>query len=64
VLWNAQWGGGEDLDLLFVTSASVGLSEAQLAHQPHAGDLFVFRSGFRGLPAPGFRQWPAQSGVI
>jgi len=44
--------GGVDLDLLFVTSAREGLSPAQLAREPQAGDLFVYRTGARGLPAP------------
>jgi sugar lactone lactonase YvrE len=53
--------GGADLDLLFVTSARQGLGDAELADEPLAGDLFVFRSGLRGLPAPRFRR-PARPG--
>jgi len=34
--------GGEDLDLLFVTSARQDLSEEQLQSEPSAGNLFVF----------------------
>ena len=43
--------GGPDLDLLFVTSAHVGLSDAG---SPDAGGLFMIRTGARGLPAPLF----------
>ena len=46
--------GGPDLDLLFVTTARAGLSAEQLETQPSAGDLFVYRTGYRGLPAPEF----------
>ncbi len=42
--------GGENLDLLFVTSARVGLSEEQLAAEPLAGSLLVYDVGVRGLP--------------
>lgn len=44
--------GGPDHDLIFVTTASEGLSETERAQQPHAGDVFVFRSGVTGLAAP------------
>lgn len=47
--------GGAALDLLFVTSARDGLDAAQLAREPQAGDLFVYRTGARGLPAPVWR---------
>lgn len=42
--------GGPDLDVLYVTSASDGLSREQLAAQPWAGDVVAFRPGVRGLP--------------
>lgn len=35
--------GGENLDLMFVTSASVGLSEQELIDQPQAGNLFIYQ---------------------
>nr|WP_315234957.1 SMP-30/gluconolactonase/LRE family protein [uncultured Albidiferax sp.] len=41
--------GGENLDLMLVTSARAGLSAAQLAEQPLAGSAFVLRTGVRGL---------------
>jgi sugar lactone lactonase YvrE len=44
--------GGEDFKDLFITSAKVGLSEAELKAQPLAGSLFVIKNcGFEGLPA-------------
>jgi D-xylonolactonase len=43
--------GGENLDLMLVTSARVGLSDAQLAQQPLAGSAFVLRTGVRGVVA-------------
>lgn len=48
--------GGNKLDLLFVTSARAGLSGERLADEPMAGDLFVYQTGFKGLPAGRFRQ--------
>ena len=41
--------GGKDLDLLFVSSARQNLSEAVLAREPHAGDLFVYKVDIKGL---------------
>jgi sugar lactone lactonase YvrE len=44
--------GGEQLDRLFVTTARVGLSTQQLAHEPLAGGVFeITGHGTRGLPA-------------
>jgi sugar lactone lactonase YvrE len=48
--------GGPDLDRLFVTSASIGLSDAEKTSQPQAGGLFLLDPGTRGLadtPFPG-----------
>ncbi len=42
--------GGPNLDLLFVTSARDGLRHDQLARQPSAGDVFVYKIGIAGLP--------------
>lgn len=44
--------GGAHCDLLFVTSAGEGLSPQQLAREPQAGAVFVYRTGVTGLPAP------------
>lgn len=41
--------GGEDLNLLFVTSARIGLSDEALAAQPSAGNLFIYRTDFKGV---------------
>lgn len=48
--------GGVSLDRLFVTSATTGLDATALAAELHAGALFVFDVGVRGLldkPFPG-----------
>jgi hypothetical protein len=41
---------GERLELLFITSASVGLDEDALSRQPQAGGLFMVEPGVSGLP--------------
>lgn len=46
--------GGPALDLLFVTSARDGLSAGDLAGQPSAGDVFVYKMGCVGLAEPHF----------
>ncbi|KAK9298961.1 hypothetical protein QLX08_007876 [Tetragonisca angustula] len=44
--------GGPNLDILYVTSASMGLDENQLKEQPHAGYLFAVKGlGARGFPS-------------
>lgn len=47
--------GGPDLTTCFVTTARVGLSDADLARQPLAGSLFAFASPVSGLPLPAVR---------
>ncbi len=47
--------GGPDFDLLFITTARVGLSENQLLGQPLAGSLFVCRPGICGFPTTHFK---------
>jgi len=42
--------GGPSLDCLFITSARIGLDEAALRTQPHAGGVFVAQPSWRGLP--------------
>ncbi len=42
--------GGPGLDRLFITSASIGLTDENKAAQPHAGGLFVAEPGVRGIP--------------
>ena len=47
--------GGADLMTAFVTSARVGLSEADLAEQSLAGSLFAFTAPAPGRPLPAVR---------
>ena len=42
--------GGPELDVLCVTTARIGLSEASLSTEPNAGDVFLYRVGVKGLP--------------
>jgi D-xylonolactonase len=46
--------GGDGLDRMFVTSARIGLTEAQLAKEPLAGGLFEIDPGTIGLPTRQF----------
>lgn len=47
--------GGAGLDVLYVTSATVGLSDAQLAASPGSGGVFAQKLDVRGLPEQRFR---------
>jgi sugar lactone lactonase YvrE len=47
--------GGPSLEDLYITTARQGRSAAQLAAEPHAGDLFVARSGVPGLAPDRFK---------
>ncbi|MEK7474608.1 MAG: SMP-30/gluconolactonase/LRE family protein [Candidatus Coatesbacteria bacterium] len=46
--------GGPDLDILYITTARVGLSDEELKKQPLAGGLFKCKPGVKGIPAPEF----------
>jgi sugar lactone lactonase YvrE len=46
--------GGPDLDVLYITSATNGLSEEALAAQPCAGGILALDPGVRGLPEARF----------
>nr|WP_269446189.1 SMP-30/gluconolactonase/LRE family protein [Gloeobacter violaceus] len=46
--------GGADLGTLYITSASVGLSEAQIEKSFHSGDVFSVQGLAVGLPTHGF----------
>ncbi len=46
---------GPDLDVLCVTSAREGLDEATLQSEPHAGGVFLYRTGIQGLAEPEYR---------
>lgn len=50
--------GGADLRTAYATTAHKGLSEAERAQQPLAGDIFAFRTEVPGLPAPGVAATP------
>jgi L-arabinonolactonase len=42
--------GGPDLDVLCITTARIGLSDASASAEPNAGDVFLYRVGVKGLP--------------
>ena len=44
--------GGPELRTVFVTSARIGLGDAELAEQPLAGSLFSFEVDIAGRPCP------------
>jgi L-arabinonolactonase len=46
--------GGTDMNLLFITSATTGFSDDDLAEQPLAGSVLVVETDFQGLPEPYF----------
>lgn len=46
--------GGENLDVLYITTARAGLSEAQLKQYPLSGSLFSCRPGVKGVTANKF----------
>lgn len=46
--------GGENLDELYVTTASWGFSDKEKAEQPLAGNLFLLRPEVKGLIEPAF----------
>jgi len=43
---------GPQFDVLCITSARRGLSAARLDAEPHAGAVFLYRTGHQGLPEP------------
>ena len=47
--------GGSGLDIMFVTSASIGLGAVARAAQPQAGSLFAVEARVKGLPEARFR---------
>lgn len=50
-----QCFGGAELDLLIVSTARENLDAAQLRAQPEAGNVFIFRTPYRGLPESRYR---------
>jgi sugar lactone lactonase YvrE len=47
--------GGENLDILYVTSAREFLSESELLKEPLAGGIFAIDVGVKGVPEPYFK---------
>jgi sugar lactone lactonase YvrE len=47
--------GGTDLNTLFITSARIGLTPAQLASEPLAGAIFAVKTSVHGVAACEFR---------
>lgn len=47
--------GGPNLDVLYITSARIGLSEEQLEKEPLAGGVFRYIPGVKGLPATKYK---------
>ena len=47
--------GGADFSDLYITTAHTGLSSEQRKEEPLAGDLFIYHSNTKGLPASFFR---------
>jgi sugar lactone lactonase YvrE len=46
--------GGEDLDILFITTARVEMSDEELEQYPLSGSIFTARVGTKGVPANRF----------
>ncbi len=46
--------GGEELDTLYITTASIGLTEQERAEQPLAGAMFMVKPGVKGTRANKF----------
>ena len=44
--------GGDNLDLLFITSARHGLSKDELKKHPDSGNLFIYETTYKGLITP------------
>jgi sugar lactone lactonase YvrE len=43
--------GGPDLNELFISTSTEGMSTAEVAREPAAGGVFLARTGWRGRPA-------------
>lgn len=48
--------GGENLDILYITTARAGLSAERLAQYPLSGSLFYCKPGVTGVPANRFKK--------
>ncbi|NQW00811.1 MAG: SMP-30/gluconolactonase/LRE family protein [Rhodospirillales bacterium] len=47
--------GGPDLDIIYVSTASVGMADSEWKGQPQAGGLFEVRAGVKGMTPHYFR---------
>jgi sugar lactone lactonase YvrE len=47
--------GGKDLDILYITSASMSMNESQKEQYPYAGKLFQVKPGVKGIKANYFK---------
>lgn len=52
--------GGEDLDVLYITSARFTMTDDHLSDHPQEGGLFSFRPGVSGVPENRFRLAPGR----
>lgn len=50
--------GGEDLDVLYITTARLGTSDEQLEKWPYAGSIFKADPGVKGVKSPFFGEQP------
>ena len=53
--------GGEKSNLLFVSSATDGLSSDQLSREPSAGNVFIYETNTQGIPEAVFGGSPCQA---
>lgn len=56
--------GGEDLRTLYITSASVGLSEEEIEKSFYSGDLFAVETNTIGLPTDIFKSLTCNEGKV
>lgn len=54
--------GGENLDQLYITTASQGLTDEELTNYPESGSLFMVRPGVTGVPANVFSRRSSHTG--
>ena len=47
--------GGEKMDELYITTATIGLSDEQFAEYPQSGGVFMIKPGVSGPPADIFK---------
>lgn len=48
--------GGPDLDVLYITTASIDMTEAERAKYPDAGAVFMAKPGVKGVKSPHFKK--------